>query len=123
MEIQMKILTKQYNDDKFNSIVKQWIVKDRLILKTEDKKYYTSNGRGYYTEISEEDVIKYGMRSVKLLNLQTPEPISFSAFIEGRYEDVRDRQLLIDDADHLLRCLAKSKGSKIKAITITPNDY
>ncbi|WP_155995222.1 hypothetical protein [Tenacibaculum ovolyticum] len=35
-------------------VVNQWIIENRLIVKTEDQKYYYDEGRGHYNEITKE---------------------------------------------------------------------
>ncbi|WP_157578321.1 hypothetical protein [Tenacibaculum ovolyticum] len=35
-------------------IISQWIVENRLILKTKDEKYYYDQGRGHYSELPEQ---------------------------------------------------------------------
>jgi len=79
-----------------------------------------ANKRGLYIVCQNPDnLASYAQR----LKIDIYHPLSFDEYLDGRFNGRAIKEIIIDNADDLLKYVAQKLGTRISAISITNEDY
>lgn len=79
-----------------------------------------ANKRGLYIVCQNPDDVAAHAQHLKL---DIHYPLTFDEYLNSRFNNRAIKEVIIDNADELLKIIAQKLGTKISAISITNEDY